>query len=157
MAVKRVASGGQRAPKLKAAGDAGSSAIRQAASVLESELAAGLAGVRRVEAGIRSERRVEQKDFDEVLQRFRTNAHEVIDLSAARVADLRTDDVQDLTSRLTNDAHDLFDAMISMVGMAPEILNRLAARAETAFPTPPPTKAPKREASARKTTPRAGT
>jgi hypothetical protein len=113
-----------------------SAAVRKAASVLEGELSAGLAGVRTLQTRFTKERRIDQAEFDEVLQRFRANAHEFIDVAAARAADLRSPDVQDLSQRLTTDAHDLFDSMISMLGMAPEIINRLAARAEQAVPTP---------------------
>lgn len=118
-----------------AASDA-STAVRQAASVLESELASGLAGVRKLETRFTKERRVDQKEFDEVLHRFRANAHEFIDVAAARMADLRSPDVQDLSQRLTTDAHDLFDTMINMLGMAPDIINRLAARGESVVPEP---------------------
>ena len=85
---------------------------------------------------VTKERRVDQKEFDEVLDRFRVNAHELIVVAAGRMADLRSPDVQDLSQRLTTDAHDLFDTMLNLVGMAPDIVNRLAARGETQLPQP---------------------
>lgn len=124
-------SGGGR---LTTSGAEVSAAVRKAAKVLENELQSSLAGVRRLESRFTEDRRVDEKAFDEVLQRFRSNAHAFIDIAASRVADLRSDDVQDLSRRLTADAHELFDTMISMVGMAPDVINRIAARTDEALP-----------------------
>jgi hypothetical protein len=122
--------------RLEGAAQDASTAVTQAATVLEKELSSSLAGVRKIQQRFTKERRVDQKEFDAVLERFRGNAHELIDAAAARMADLRSDDVQDLSQRLTTDAHDLFDTMLNLVGMAPDIVNRLAGQAEKQFPEP---------------------
>jgi hypothetical protein len=137
----------RKSQRLEGAAQDASTAVTQAATVLEDELSSGLAGVRKIERRFTKERRVDQKEFDEVLERFRTNAHELIDVAAGRMADLRSDEVEDLSRRLTTDAHDLFDTVLNLVGMAPDIVNRLAARAEEQFPEPA-----KRRASQRRTT-----
>ena len=123
-----------RSRRLEASSAEVSVAVRKAATVLESELSTSLADLRRLESRLTGDRRVDDKAFDEVVQRFRANAHEFIDMASNRVADLRSDEVQDLSRRLTADAHSLFDSVISMVGMAPDVINRLAARAEREFP-----------------------
>ena len=125
-----------RKPRLGAAADDASTAVQQAANVLESELSSSLAGVRKIQERFTKERRVDQKEFDQVLERFRANAHELIDVASARMGDLRSDDVQDLSQRLTADAHDLFDTALNLLGAAPDVVNRLAARAEEQFPEP---------------------
>ena len=127
-------------PQLDDAAQNASRAVRQAASVLETELATGLAGVRKVETRFTKERRVEQKDFDEILEQARKTTHQLIDVASGRVADLRSEEFQDLSSRLTSDARNLFDTMINMVGIAPDVINRLAARAEKALPEAAPRK-----------------
>lgn len=136
MAKGKVAGQRSRKQPLDAAARDASTAVRQAATVLESELSAGLAGARKVEARLTSERRLDEKEVDAVLQRLRQNAHEAIDAVAGRVKDLRSDDVQDLSLRLTRDAHDLFDMMINLLGMAPDVFNRLSARAELTVSEP---------------------
>jgi hypothetical protein len=141
----------RKSPRLEAAADDASTAVRQAATVLESELSSGLAGVRKIQQRFTKERRVDQKEFDEVLERFRGNAHELIDVAAGRMADLRAPDVQDLSQRLTADAHDLFDTVLNLVGMAPDIVNRLAGRAEAQFPEPAKPK-PRSSTQRRRTT-----
>ena len=128
--------GGRNAQSLEGAAASASAAVREAASVLERELAAGLAGVRRVETRFTKERRVDPGEFDEVLERFRSNAHELIDVASARVTELGSDDVADLSTRLTRDAHDLFDVALDLVRMAPDAINRLAAKGEQVFPEP---------------------
>jgi hypothetical protein len=117
-----------------------SAAVRKAANVLEKELQSSLAGVRRLESQFTKDRRVDERAFEELLERFRGNAHAFIDIAASRVADLRSDDVQDLSRRLTADTHELFDAMISMVGMAPDAINRIAAGADEVLPAAKGTK-----------------
>ena len=141
----------RKSPPLEAAAADASTAVRQAATVLESELSSGLAGVRKIQQRFTKERRVDQKEFDEVLERFRGNAHELIDVAAGRMADLRAPDVQDLSQRLTADAHDLFDTVLNLVGMAPDIVNRLAGRAEAQFPEPAEPK-PRASTERRRTT-----
>jgi hypothetical protein len=128
--------GSRNAQSLEGAAASASAAVREAASVLERELAAGLAGVRRVETRFTQERRVDPGEFDEVLERFRSNAHELIDVASARVTELGSDDVADLSKRLTRDAHDLFDVALDMFKLAPDAINRLVAKGEQALPEP---------------------
>jgi hypothetical protein len=113
-----------------------SKAVWQAASVLESELASGLAGVRKLETRFTGEHHVDQKEFDNVLEQLRSSAHEFIDVAASRMGDVRSAESHELTQRLAADGHDLSDMMINLLGMAPDIVNRLVARAEAAAPAP---------------------
>jgi hypothetical protein len=113
-----------------------SAVVLEAASVLETELASSLAGVRKLEARFSDEHRVDQKEFDELRERLRTSAHEFIDAAAGRMADLRSSEAQDLTQRLASDGHALFDTMINLLGLAPDIVNRLAVQAEEATSDP---------------------
>jgi hypothetical protein len=124
------------AQTIEGAAASASAAVRQAASVLERELAAGLAGLRKVEVRFTEERRVDPAEFDQVVERFRSNAHELIDVASARISELGSDDVVDLSKRLTRDAHDLFDVALDLVRMAPDAINRLAAKGEQVFPEP---------------------
>lgn len=110
---------------LEDAASGASEAVRQAAAVLEQELAAGVSGVQRLGAHLTRERRVDQEAFDEVLARLRANAHEFVGVAANRVGDLRADDVQELAAQFSTHAQDLLDTVISMVSVAPDLLNRV--------------------------------
>jgi hypothetical protein len=121
-----------------------SEAVRQAASVLEKELAAGVSGFQRLGARVVKERRVDQEAFDEVLGRLRLNAKEFVGVAANRVGDLRSEDVQELAQQFSTHAQDLLDTVISMVSIAPDMLNRVMAGSQSAPTDQPP---PRRRAS----------
>lgn len=116
--------------RLQAIGEQTSKAVRDAASVLEKELAKGIDEARRLQRGLIDTRRVDQADFEQVTSRFRDNAHELISMLADRLAELRTPEVQSLSDRLTTDAHSVFDAVMDLVNAAPAVVNRLADRIE---------------------------
>ena len=123
---------------LEDAASGASEAVRQAAAVLEKELAAGVSGVQRLGAHLTKERRVDQEAFDEVLARLRANAHEFVGVAANRVGDLRADDVQELAAQFSTHAQDLLDTVINMVSVAPDMLNRvISAGQETDIPPKP--------------------
>src|ERR1700722_16709593 len=98
-------------PRLSQATEATSQAVRQATEVLEEQLSAGLAGVRKGTAGLAEERQIDEPAVDEVRERVRSSAHEFIGLAAGRVSDLKADDVQNLAERFAADAHSMFDAV----------------------------------------------
>ncbi|MEE3922569.1 hypothetical protein V2I01_42240 [Micromonospora sp. BRA006-A] len=56
-----------------------SETVTHAATVLEEELAAGLAGARRLEEKLTESRRVDPEAFDELVARVRTDGHALID------------------------------------------------------------------------------
>jgi hypothetical protein len=115
--------------------------VRQAAAVLEKELAAGVSGFQRLGAGIARERRVDQEAFDEVLGRLRANAKEFVGVAANRVGDLRSEDVQELADQFSTHAQDLLDTVISMVSIAPDMLNRVMAGGQRSADQPAPRRA----------------
>jgi hypothetical protein len=115
-----------------------SEAVRQAASVLERELAAGVSGFQRLGAQIAEEHRVDQEAFDEVLGRLRANAKEFVGVAASRVGDLRSEDVQELATQFSTHAQDLLDTVISMVSIAPDMLNRVMAGSRAPADQPAP-------------------
>ncbi|MGZ4767902.1 MAG: hypothetical protein ACXVLX_04540 [Ilumatobacteraceae bacterium] len=102
-----------------------SKTVRQAADVLEKELGATLTGVQRLDERFRQDRQVDQKAFDDVLTSLRSIAHEFVSAASNRMADLRDDDVQDLSERFTTHAQDLLDAVIDLLAVGPDIVNRL--------------------------------
>jgi hypothetical protein len=119
---------------LEDAASGASEAVRQAAAVLEKELASGVNGVQRLGAHLTEEHRVDQEAFDEVLARLRANTHEFVGVAANRVGDLRADDVQDLAAQFSTHAQDLLDAVINMVSVAPDMLNRVIAAGQQGDP-----------------------
>jgi hypothetical protein len=99
--------------------------VRRASEVLESELAAGLAAARKAEARFRTERRVEAGDFQEALTRFRSDGHELVSLARGLTSELRSQSTDALVQRLFGDADQALDLALSLVEMAPELINRV--------------------------------
>ena len=122
---KRAASSKSQSQLADASGSA-ASAVQQATAVLEEQLAAGVTGARKVVAGLAQSGQIDESAFDEVVERLRSSAHDVIGVAAGRVQDLKTDEVQDLAVRFAADAHTMLDAVIDLVAAAPVVLNRLS-------------------------------
>jgi hypothetical protein len=132
----------RRTSDLTALGADTASVILQAASVLQSELAAGLAAARRAEQRFRDERRVDPADFEETLSRFRSSGHEVVDMARARFDGLKSQETDELVQRFLEDAHAALDTLMNLVDLAPELANRLLQPAQPK-PARPSSKGPR--------------
>jgi hypothetical protein len=113
------------------------SAVRQAATVLEEQLSAVVVGAQTVTSGFASSKTVDQAAFNDALQQARSSGQQLISAAAAQVPSLGSEDVQAVASRFAQDAQNMFNAFIDLATVVPEILNRLAATA-----APPPTAKP---------------
>jgi hypothetical protein len=127
----------QREEEIRSLSQKASDVVVQAAGVFEEELSAGIEEARRLQRQFTSRGRLEPGDLDEVAARVRSNAHLLIDLVAQRFGDLRSDDVQNLSSRVAKDAHEVFDAIMDLVDAAPAVVNKVMELAETQRATRP--------------------
>ncbi|KKK07199.1 hypothetical protein [Micromonospora sp. HK10] len=107
--------------------DETSETVTHAATVLEEELAAGLAGARRLQERLSEDRRVDPEAFDELVARVRTDGHALIDTV---IAQLRTADERrgEVVRRYTSDAHDALDTVLNLARLVPDVANGLADR-----------------------------
>lgn len=137
----------QRPGDLASIGAGTADVILQAASVLQNELAAGLAAARRAEKRFREERRLDPADFEETLSRFRTSGHELVDTARSRFDGLKSQETDELVQRFLEDAHAALDTVMNLVDLAPELANRLlqSGQPKPSQPKPaqPKTTAPK--------------
>ncbi|WBB56267.1 hypothetical protein [Verrucosispora sp. WMMD573] len=104
-----------------------SETVTHAASVLEEELAAGIASARRLEEKLSADRRVDPEAFDELVTRVRTDGHALIDTV---VAQLKTSDDRrgEVIRRYTSDAHDVLDGVLNLARLVPDMTNGLVDR-----------------------------
>ncbi|MET7836440.1 hypothetical protein O7600_07215 [Micromonospora sp. WMMA1998] len=116
----------------KVAGET-SETVTHAASVLEEELAAGLAGARRLEEKLSADRRVDPEAFDELVARVRTDGHALIDTVVAQLK-MADDQRGEVVRRYTSDAHDALDTVLNLARLAPDVANGLADRLATPAP-----------------------
>ncbi|MGN9779160.1 hypothetical protein ACTMS0_25870 [Micromonospora sp. H33] len=113
-----------------------SETVTHAATVLEEELAAGMASARRLEERLSADRRVDPEAFDELVARVRTDGHALIDTV---VAQLKTTDDQrgEVVRRYTSDAHDALDTVLNLARLVPDVANGLADRLTPPAPQNP--------------------
>jgi len=100
--------------------------VKDAAALLDEELAAGIVTANRVQRRFRKEGRVDPADFGNALQRFQADAHEVITLLNERLDDMRSDGNFDVVKKLVNRSHDVVDLAVEMVNSSAEIATQLA-------------------------------
>lgn len=98
--------------------------VRRASEVLESELAAGLTAARKTQERFRAERRVEAGDFQEALDRFRKDGHELVGVARSLTSELRSQSTDAIVQRLFGDADQALDLALSLVELAPDLINR---------------------------------
>ena len=125
--------GDRRAPtpsaRARQAGKLGRTAsdvVRQAAAVLEDELAHGIVTARKVEQRAREERRVDSRDFEQIANRFRATGHELVNVAKERADELRSEETDALINNFLTDAHEVLDTVMDLVKVAPQLIDRLS-------------------------------
>ena len=107
-------------------GTATSKIVREAAHLLDEEVAAGIVAAKQMQDRFKRERRIDPADFQDSVQRFQNDAHEMVTLLDQQFAEIRSDDNAELVSRLLANAHDLVDVLVGVVNMGVDIANQLA-------------------------------
>lgn len=100
--------------------------VKDAAALLDEELAAGVVAANQVQKRFRKEGRVDPADFSDALQRFQADAHEVITLLNDRLNDMRSDENFEVVKNLVNRSHDMVDLAVEMVNSSAEVATQLA-------------------------------
>ena len=100
--------------------------VRDAAALLDEEVAAGVLAARQVQRRFREDRRINRGDFDKTLQKFQNDAHEVVNLLDSQMSEVRSRKNTDLARRLLHSTHDVVDLAVELVNMGAEIADQLA-------------------------------
>jgi hypothetical protein len=114
--------GASRIPRM---GAATSQIVLDAASLLDEEVAAGIVAARKMQDRFQKERHVDPDDFQEVLQRFQGDAHQVVGMLKQQFATLNSNENSETVSRLLANAHNLIDLVVGMVDIGAEVANQL--------------------------------
>jgi hypothetical protein len=114
---------GERFGKL---GATTSQIVLDAAALLDEEMAAGILAAKRVQERFQKERRIESADFGEALQRFQSDAHDIVNTLKDQFTRLRSPENDQLIDRLLKNTHDLLDLAVGMVNTGAEIASQLA-------------------------------
>src|SRR5690349_21648794 len=79
--------GGGSNGRVKSVSDSSSQIVKEAASLLDDELAAGILAAKQVQKRFQSERRVDPADFKEAVQQLQTHAHEVVNQFSNKISE----------------------------------------------------------------------
>lgn len=105
---------------------ASSQIVKDAAVLLDEELASGIVAAKQMQQRFRRERRINPGDFKESLQRFQGDAHEVVSLLDDQFSELRSEENAEIIKRFTNNTHNLLDLVVEMINVGAEIADQLA-------------------------------
>ncbi len=100
--------------------------VKDAAALLDEELAEGIVAANQVQKRFRQERRIDAGDFSNALQKFQADAHEVIQLLNDRLNDMRSQENFELVKNLVDRSHDMVDLAVELVNGSAEIATQLA-------------------------------
>jgi hypothetical protein len=110
---------------LKELGASTSEMIQKAASVLEEEVAAGMVAAQEVERYAREDGEFPAEEFNEIMERLRTDVHEFVSIVSKQVNEFRSRDYDDLAVRFEKDAHGAADVILNLMNLAPELVDRM--------------------------------
>ena len=122
-------SGSERSRRLKQISTNTSQIVKDAASMLDEEVAAGIVAAGQMQQRFQKERRIDPGDFKQTLKKFQGNAHEVITLLDDQLAELQSQENTDLAKRFIQHTHGVVDLAVELVNMGAEIANQLVAAA----------------------------
>jgi len=117
---------GSRSARLKQISKSSSQIVKDAAVLLDEELASGIVAAKQVQQRFQKERRINPGDFKVALTRFQGDAHEVVNLLNDQFAEMRSDENAELVKRFTGNAHSLLDLVVELVNTSAEIADQLA-------------------------------
>lgn len=118
--------GGASTERLKSVSDSSSQIVKEAALLLDDELAAGILAAKQVQKRFRSERRVDPADFKEAVQQLQTHAHEVVNQFSNKINEASSRENVELLQRLVNNSHDLLDLTVELLNTGAELADQLA-------------------------------
>lgn len=111
--------------RLKLISKGSSQIVKDAAVLLDDEIAAGIVAAKQMQRRFQKERRVDPSDFKEAVQQFQVHAHEVVNQLNSRVSDMGSPENQELMKRLVSNSHDLLDLTVEVFNMGAELADQL--------------------------------
>ena len=114
-----------------------SEVVKQAASILQREVADGSGRAGQMQRTFAATKRVDPNEFRALSDRVRKDVHDLIAMAGEMFAELRTEEVQSLVSRVATDAHDVVDTAMNLIEHTPAAASQFAKLGFTG-PNPPP-------------------
>jgi hypothetical protein len=99
--------------------------IREAALLLDEELAAGIVAAKKMHRRFQEERRIDPADFKDALQRLQSDAHEVVTILNQQVTQMSSKENTEVVTRLISNSHGLIDLLVGFVDTGVDVANQL--------------------------------
>ena len=115
-----------RSKQFEQIGKSTSQIVRDAAALLDEEVAAGIVAARQMQKRFQKERRIDSADFREALQKFQGDAHEIVSLLNEQLSESRSKENTELVKRLLSHTHDVVDLVVEITNTGAELANQLA-------------------------------
>jgi hypothetical protein len=109
--------------------------VKQAAAILQQELADHSARASTMQQKFAETRKVDPGEFKALSDRVRQDVHDLIAMAGEMFSELRTDDVQTLVAQMATDAHDVVDTAMNLIENTPAAAGTFA---RFGFTSPPP-------------------
>jgi hypothetical protein len=111
--------------RLTKIGDSTAQIVKDAATLLDEEVAAGIVAARQMQQRFQKERRIDPGDFNKALQKFQGDAHDLVALLNHQIDGLSSQENAELAKRLVNNTHDVIDLAVELINLGTEITNQL--------------------------------
>lgn len=111
--------------RIKQISKVSSQIVKDAAVLLDEEIAAGIVAAKQMQRRFQKERRIDPSDFREAIQQFQEHAHEVVNQLNERVSDMGSQENQEILRRLVSRGHDLLDLTVEVFNMGAELADQL--------------------------------
>ena len=99
--------------------------VKDAADILDEEVASGIIAARQVQDRFKRENKIDPKDFESALQKFNADAHEVLTMVGKQIDEMGSKENAELTRRLMGRTHDVLDLTIEIVNIGAALANEL--------------------------------
>lgn len=126
------AAGEKSDPRFARISNSASEIVKQAATLLDEEIASGIVAARQMQDRFQNERRIDPGDFRNALARFQNDAHQIVSLLDAQFAALRSEENAEIINRFTANAHSLLDLVVEMVNTGAQVANEVVQQSKIA-------------------------
>jgi len=114
-----------RADRFQRISRGSSQIVKEAAVLLDDEIAAGIVAAKQMQQRFQRERRIDPGDLKAMLARFRNDAHEVVTAISDQFAELRSEENTEIANRFAANAHGLLDVVVELVNTTAEMADQL--------------------------------
>jgi hypothetical protein len=110
-----------RSERFKQISRSSSQIVKDAAVLLDEEIAAGIVAAKQMQQRFQKERRIDPAVFKSLIKKFQSDAHEVVNLFSDQIAELRSKENAELVDSLVRRAHDALDLATEVFVMSADM------------------------------------